>query len=75
MGRTCSGPFSVCEIFGANAVTANAGRSAADRARVFALTGELFGQDPSCIYQPRRGQSANTKRVAQTEAAAKIISQ
>lgn len=45
------------------------------RARVFALTGELFGQDPSCIYQPRRGQSANTKRVAQTEAEAKIISQ
>lgn len=42
------------------------------RARVYAMTGALFGEDPCCIYQPKRGQSANTRRVAEVEADTRI---
>ena len=40
------------------------------RARVYALTGELFGEDPCCIYQPKRVKPADMKRVAKVEHAA-----
>jgi len=53
------------------------------RARVYAMTGELFGEDPSCIYQPKRVKSANAKmkrlpeveRAAEPEADSNIVSQ
>jgi hypothetical protein len=37
------------------------------RARVYAITGELFGQDPSCIYQPKRVKPA-TKPASKADA-------
>jgi len=33
------------------------------------MTGELFGEDPSCIYQPKRVKSAKMKRFAEVERA------
>ena len=39
------------------------------RARVFAMTGELFGEDPSCIYQPKRVKSAKLNRAFKADAA------
>jgi len=51
------------------------------RARVYAMTGELFGEDPSCIYQPKRVKSAKMKRFAEVgravepEADSNIVSQ
>ena len=40
------------------------------RARVYAMTGELFGEDPSCIYQPKRVKSAKINRAFEADAAA-----
>lgn len=40
------------------------------RARVYAMTGELFGEDPSCIYQPKRVKSAKINRSFEADAAA-----
>lgn len=47
------------------------------RARVFALTGELFGEDPCCIYQPKRVKPAKAKAmpVDDVEAGAEASSQ
>jgi radical SAM protein with 4Fe4S-binding SPASM domain len=28
------------------------------RARAYAMTGDLFAEDPSCVYQPRRAMAA-----------------
>jgi AdoMet-dependent heme synthase len=40
------------------------------RARVHAITGELFGEDPSCIYQPKRVKPAKINRDFDADAAA-----
>jgi AdoMet-dependent heme synthase len=44
------------------------------RARVYAMTGELFGEDPSCIYQPKRVKSAKVNRAFDPDAAVEASS-
>jgi radical SAM protein with 4Fe4S-binding SPASM domain len=45
------------------------------RARVYALTGELFGEDPCCIYQPKRVKPAMVTPGADVEGGSKASSQ
>jgi AdoMet-dependent heme synthase len=40
------------------------------RARVYALTGELFGEDPCCSYQPKRVKPAKAKAIHAVDAEA-----
>lgn len=44
------------------------------RARVYAMTGELFGEDPCCIYQPKQVRPAKirARAEAKTEAETKV---
>src|SRR5450432_40089 len=44
------------------------------RARVFALTGELFGEDPCCIYQPKRVKTARTRPPAAADVETQVSS-
>jgi radical SAM protein len=34
------------------------------RARAFALTGDLFAEEPCCVYQPKRGRRSSAREVA-----------